>query len=109
MSLVHQTSLISLAELVMSGDKQEFDTLALRNRDVVETFSPVSELGQENKKEFDKLELGNRTVTETLSPLKDLGQDRKQEKAANGNAETNGKDDTNDEAVINPDDYDKLE
>merc|ERR1712080_85852 len=64
----------------------EFDTLALRNRDVTETLSPVEDLGQDKKKpetngdaaEFDKLELRNRTVTETLSPVEDLGQDKKE-------------------------------
>merc|ERR1711887_61084 len=57
----------------------EFDTLALRNRDVTETLSPVDDLGQDKKEketngdakkpetngdaaEFDKLELRNRTV-----------------------------------------------
>merc|ERR1711890_75444 len=71
----------------------EFDTLALRNRDVTETLSPVEDLGQDKKEtngdakkpetngdaaEFDKLELRNRTVTETLSPVEDLGQDKKE-------------------------------
>merc|ERR1711935_411057 len=94
-----KTSLVSLTYLVMPQE-EECDTLALRNRDVVETFSPVSDLGQDKIKEFDELELRNRTVTETLSPLEELGQDKKE---ANGNDVTTGDD------AINPDDYDKLE
>merc|ERR1711936_1065141 len=79
----------------------EFDTLSLRNRDVVETLSPLKNLGQDRKeeiieeviqegevdekeeesddeKEYDELELRNRTVTETLSPIEDLGQNVKE-------------------------------
>merc|ERR1711890_217646 len=77
----------------------EFDTLALRNRDVTETLSPVEDLGQDKKKpetngdaaEFDKLELRNRTVTETLSPVEDLGQDKKE---TNGTANGDDKEGT---------------
>merc|ERR1712080_236923 len=73
----------------------EFDTLALRNRDVTETLSPVEDLGQDKKKpetngdaaEFDKLELRNRTVTETLSPVDELGQDKKEQEVPDSNDE----------------------
>merc|ERR1711955_135105 len=100
---VYQTSLVSLADIIMAQEQQEFDTLSLRNRDVVETFSPVSALGQEKKKEFDELELRNRTVTETLSPLEDLGQDPKVE---NGAAK---KDDAGEKKVEENTKYDELE
>merc|ERR1711935_755832 len=110
MSLVYRTSLVSLADLIMSQE-QECDTLALRNRDVVETLSPVSDLGQDTKKEFDELQLRNRTVTETLSPLEELGQDKKDKKKpeGNGDAGNNGQDASNGDTPINPEDYDKLE
>merc|ERR1711892_1415102 len=105
-----KTSLVSLTYLIMSQE-QECDTLALRNRDVVETFSPVSDLGQNKKKEFDELELRNRTVTETLSPLEELGQDKKDKEKPEGNGDAvgNGQDASNGDTPINPEDYDKLE
>merc|ERR1711935_665859 len=105
-----KTSLVSLADLIMA-EEQECDTLALRNRDVVETFSPVSDLGQDKKKEFDELELRNRTVTETLSPLEELGQEKpnKKKTEGNGDAVNNGQDASNGDTPINPEDYDKLE
>merc|ERR1719445_1902444 len=65
---------ILLARYNLTMENTEYDTLALRNRDVVETFSPLANLGQDKKeenkenKEFDELELRNRTVVETLSP-----------------------------------------
>merc|ERR1711935_874701 len=96
MSLVYKTSLVSLADLIMS-EEQECDTLALRNRDVVETFSPVSDLGHGqdasngdtpiNPEDYDKLELRNRTVTETLSPVDDLGQDKKEDDSSEDDEE----------------------
>merc|ERR1712193_349159 len=75
---------ILLARYNLTMENTEYDTLALRNRDVVETFSPLANLGQDKKeenkenKEFDELELRNRTVVETLSPVEDLGQDKEE-------------------------------
>merc|ERR1712112_14984 len=73
-------------------ENTKYDELELRNRTVVETLSPLDELGQDKKAEaengksengnkepeFDTLELRNRTVTETLSPVEDLGQDHEE-------------------------------
>merc|ERR1711994_345577 len=78
------------------GDEEKYDKLELRNRTVVETLSPVDDLGQDAKpakskgdetngmdeEKYDKLELRNRTVVETLSPVDDLGQDKKEEPEA---------------------------
>merc|ERR1712121_568402 len=64
---------------------EQFDTLELRNRDVTETLSNVSEFGCNDK--YDKLDLRNRTVVETESLVEDFGQD----KTENGNTEANGK------------------
>merc|ERR1711890_222776 len=86
----------------------EFDTLALRNRDVTETLSPVEDLGQDKKEtngtangddkegtangddkeeEYDTLHLSNRVVTETLSPVDELGQDKKEQEVPDSNDE----------------------
>merc|ERR1712080_342443 len=61
---------------------EQYDTIELRNRDVTETLSNVSDFGCNDK--YDKLDLRNRTVTETLSPLENLGQDKKEEVTSNG-------------------------
>jgi len=109
-SFRQQTSIQSFLDIVMAdtnGTAEEFDTLELRNRDVVETLSPVEDLGQDKKKEFDELELRNRTVTETLSPLEDLGQDKPAEKEPE--PEPAAEQATNGDAPINPEDYDTLE
>merc|ERR1711890_15345 len=78
----------------------EFDTLALRNRDVTETLSPVEDLGQDKKEtngttngddkegeEYDTLHLRNRVVTETLSPVDELGRDKKEQEVPDSNDE----------------------
>merc|ERR1712121_208371 len=64
----------------------QYDTLELRNRDVTETLSNVSDFGFNDK--YDNLDLRNRTIVETLSPVDDLGQDKKD---AGENGDTNGK------------------
>merc|ERR1711890_117203 len=56
----------------------EFDTLALRNRDVTKTLSPVEDLGQDKRKpetngdaaEFDKLELRRRPTEQLMEMIK---------------------------------------
>merc|ERR1712198_85118 len=60
----------------------KYDTLDLRKRTIIETFSPVENFGREAKKddseeleEYDTLELRNRSVTEVFSPLSDLGKE----------------------------------
>merc|ERR1712025_713842 len=101
----------SFLDIVMAdtnGTAEEFDTLELRNRDVVETLSPVDDLGHDKKKEFDELELRNRTVTETLSSLEDLGQDKPAE-AKEPEPEPAAEPATNGDAPINPEDFDTLE
>merc|ERR1712025_110128 len=98
---------------IMSAEETEYDTLSLRNRDVVEIYSPVSALGQDKAEEFDELQLRNRTVTETLSPVEDLGQDRKQEEGSKENEKAalsgNGENASNGDPPVNPEDFDKLE
>merc|ERR1712098_518976 len=100
---------LSKGARIMSAEETEYDTLSLRNRDVVEIYSPVSALGQDKAKEFDELELRNRTVTETLSPLEDLGQDRQQEEGSKAALSGNGENASNSDPPVNPEDFDKLE
>merc|ERR1712080_733273 len=55
---------------------EQYDTIELRNRDVTETLSNVSDFGCNDK--YDKLDLRNRTIVETESLVEDLGQDKKE-------------------------------